>query len=533
LTAETTSSSSNRQIARAAGTVMVAMIASNLAGLAAKMLTANAFGTGAESQAFYAANRFPDILFNLVAGGALGSAFIPTFTTFLTRDERSQAWKLASAVSNLVTIILVGLCLISAIFARQIVEYILVPGFTDPELLTLTANLMRVMLISPVIFGLSGLVMGILNAHQVFLYPALAPAMYQVGWILGIVVLAPHLGIFGLAWGTVLGALLHLLVQVPMLLRLPGQSYSLSLGKNFPAVGEVARLMGPRLFGVAVVQLNFLVNTNLASGMPDGSLSGINYAFPLMIMPEAAIAQSIAIAALPTFSAQVARGRPEDMRSSLAASLRGVLLLAIPATLGLILLRVPLVSLVYERGSFTPESTRLVAWALLWYAAGLVGHSIVEIVSRAFYALHDTRTPVSVGVAAMGLNLAFSLGFSALFPRIGWAPLGGLALANSLATFIEAGTLLFLMRRRLGGLEGKQILTVVLSAGAASLAMAAALWGWSSWLNGRSAALVTLGGVGIGGLVYLLGLVLLRVNEVSLLIHALIRRFIPQKGEVK
>ena len=210
-----------------------------------------------------------------------------------------------------------------------------------------------------------------------------------------------------------------------------------------------ARLMAPRLLGVAVVQLNFWLNTFLASFQPEGSLAAITFAFPLMIMPEAAIAQSIAIAALPTFSAQVARGKLAEMRASLAATLRGVLFLAIPAAVGLILLRFPLVNMIYQRNAFDETSTQMVAWALLWYAAGLVGHSVVEIVSRSFYALHDTKTPVFVGVGAMGLNLGFSFLFSALFSRIGWMPHGGLALANSFATTLEMVLLLVLMRRRL------------------------------------------------------------------------------------
>jgi putative peptidoglycan lipid II flippase len=446
--------SANRQIARAAGTVMLAFVASNLVGLLAKMLTARAFGTGAQSEAFFAANRFTEILFNLVAGGALASAFIPTFTTLLTQEDRRGAWKLASAVANLVVLVLTAVAALAFIFAPQVVRYILAPGFTDPAQQALTADLLRIMLPSAIIFGISGLVMGILNVHRHFLIPALTPALYQLGWIAGAVLLAPTMGIHGLAWGALLGACLHLLLQIPTLLRLPERRYTPTLGKGYPAVREVLLLMGPRLLGVAVVQLNFLLNTFLASAQPQGSLTAITLAFSLMIMPQAAIAQSIAIASLPTFSAQVARGKPDEMRASLAATLRGVLLLAVPASLGLMLLRGPLIGLLYQGGAFGDSSVELVSWALLWYAAGLVGHSVVEIVSRAFYALHDTRTPVAVGVAAMLLNLGFSLLFSALFTGWGLPPHGGLALANSLATFLEMVGLLYLMRRRLNGLGG-------------------------------------------------------------------------------
>ncbi len=523
--------SANRQIARAAGTVMAAFVFSQVVSLLAKVLTARAFGTGMESEAFFAANRFSEILFNLVAGGALGSAFIPTLTALLSQEDRQGAWKLASALANWVTLILVIVGVISAVFAEQVVRYILAPGFataTSPAKEALTAQLLRLQLPSTILFGLSGLVMGTLNAHQSFLYSALAPAMYQVGWILGAVALAPIYGVYGLAAGVVLGAGLHLAIQIPTLLRLPGRRYHFTLGLYTPSVREVARLMAPRLLGVAIVQLNFLLNTYLASSMPEGSVSGISYAFPLMYMPLAAIAQSVAIAALPTFSDQVARGRLDEMRSSLAVSLRGVLLLAVPASLGLILLRKPIVALLYQRGEFTAASTELVAWALLWYALGLVGHSMVEIVSRAFYALHDTRTPVMVGVAAMSLNLVFSLAFSALFAQIGWAPLGGLALANTVATFLEATALLYLMRRRLGGLHGRNILAGLGQAGLAALVMGIAIAGWNSASGTWHVAVVSLGGVAAGGVVYGLALLLLGVKEARQMAGLLHKRVFGQ-----
>jgi putative peptidoglycan lipid II flippase len=343
--------------------------------------------------------------------------------------------------------------------------------------------------------------MGILNAHQVFFIPALAPAMYQVGMIMGVLFFSPRLGIYGLAWGVVLGAGLHLLIQVPFLLR-QHASYTPTLGKGDPNVREVGRLMLPRLLGVAFVQLNFWVNVWLASLLPRGSVTGVTVAFALMLMPQAAIAQSIAIAALPTMAAQFTQGRLADLRASLAASLRGVLLLAIPASLGLILLRVPLVTLLYQRGEFTERSTALVAWALLWYAAGLVGHSVVEVLARAFYAMHDTKTPVLVGVAAMSLNVVFSVAFTALFVRLDWAPHGGLALANTLATALEMIGLLWIMRRRLAGLQGRSLLQAAGQGGLATAALGLALYGWLAVSGSQPAWLVVLGGLAIGAGVY-------------------------------
>jgi putative peptidoglycan lipid II flippase len=379
------------------------------------------------------------------------------------------------------------------------------------------------MLPSAVIFGLSGLVMGILNSRQIFFIPALTPAMYQIGMIFGVLVLAPRMGIFGLAWGVLIGATFHLLLQIPTLLKQRG-TYQLTLGLDFPPVREVARLMGPRLLGVAVVQLNFWINIRLASSQPSGSVAAIQFAFALMYMPQAAIAQSIAIAALPTFSAQVALNRLDEMRHSLGSTLRGVILLALPASIGLIILRVPLVSLLYQRGAFTDRSTEMVAWALLWYAAGLLGHALVEILARAFYSLHDTKTPVFVGAAAMSLNVAFSYLFSYLFNRVGWMPHGGLALANSLATALEMIVLLVIMRRRLAGLGEKRILIGSGKTILASGLMGTALWGWILFQPDQPDWL--LGGIGIliGGFVYGISILILKVPEADQLLQEGIKR---------
>jgi putative peptidoglycan lipid II flippase len=212
------------------------------------------------------------------------------------------------------------------------------------------------------------------------------------------------------------------------------------------------------------------------------------------------------------------------MRSSLAASLRGVLFLSIPAAFGLILLRQPIITLLYQRGEFNERSTQLVAWALLWFAVGLVSHSLVEVLARAFYALHDTRTPVLVGVAAMSLNALLSFAFTALFAQIGWMPHGGLALANSVATTIEMGGLLVLMRRRLKGLEGRLIVKGALQAFIAGGIISVLLWIWLALTNGSPVWLVVLGGVVIGALVYGILLLVMGVQEVRGLVDAVLGR---------
>jgi len=477
-----------------------------------------------DMEAFNAANRVAETLFNLVAGGALASAFIPTYTGLLTKGKYQSAWRLASAVFNLVLLAVSVASILAAIFAPQIVRQILAPGFaSDPLKEELTIKLLRLMLPSAAIFSVSGLVMGILNSHQIFFIPALTPSMYQVGMILGVIFLSPQIGILGLAWGVLFGACLHLGLQIPTLLRQKGQ-YIPTLGLNIPDVQEVMRLMAPRLLGVAVVQLNFWVNTRLASQQPEGSVTGIVVAFTLMLMPQAAIAQSIATAAMPTLSAQFALGKIDELRNSLATSLRGVILLSLPASLGLMLLRKPLIVLLYQRGEFDAHSTELVAWALLWFAAGLVGHAVVEILARAFYALHDTKTPVLVGTVAMSLNVIFSYLFSGLFARIGWMPHGGLALANSLATALEMAGLLILMRRRLGGINGRHILAGSLQAAGATTLMGIGLWYWLLQIADKPAWFAGLGGVAVGGTIYALTTLVLGIREVKAALGAVRRR---------
>ncbi len=538
--------SANRQIARAAGTVAFAIIFGQLLGLLRSALVGSAF-LASERDAFLAANRVAETLFTLVAAGALGSAFLPTFTGFLVKGEKSAAWKLASALANLVTLTLSLLAVMAAIFAPQIVRYALAPGLSsDPAQFTLTVNLLRIQLLSAILFGLGGLVVGVLNAHQIFLIPQLTAAMYQIGQIFGVLVLARWWGIYGLAWGVVIGAGLYVVVQVPTLLKLMAdrrpetvdrepQTVSVQppstvlglrslLGLDNPAVRQVIRLMGPRVLGAGVVQLNFWVNTALASQMAPGSVAALNYGFALMYMAQAVIAQSVAIAAMPTFSAQFALGKMDEMRHALASALRGMLLLVVPASLGLMILAAPIVSMLYQRGKFSALDTQMTAWALLWYAAGMIGHSIMEVLTRAFYARQDTKTPVLIGAAAMSLNVVFSFAFSAWFGQIGWLPLGGLALANSLATALEATALFIVMRKHLNGIEGRYLLDGGLRIGAAALGMVIALAAWMQIMAGQNRWLLALGGIAAGGLVYAVGVVILKIPEIRAVVQAVRRR---------
>jgi putative peptidoglycan lipid II flippase len=321
----------------------------------------------------------------------------------------------------------------------------------------------------------------------------------------------------------VIGAGLYLLVLFPSLLLQKG-SYTFTLGFNNADVNHVILLMGPRLLGVAVVQLNFWVNIRLASQMSPGSVSGLTYGFSLMLMAQAIIAQSVAIAVMPTFSTQHALGQTDEMRGSLSATLRGVILLALPASIGLMLLREPLITLLYQRGKFDAVDTQIVSWALLWYAAGIVGHSVMEILTRAFYAQHDTKTPVIIGSIAMGLNIFLSIAFSKLFASIGWMPHGGLALANSFATALEAIVLFLVMRKRLNGIDGGHIMRGVIPSLISAMAMLFSIFGWLYFSKSFNVWIISLVGVFMGGGIYFGTLWLLRVPELQYIISGVLKR---------
>lgn len=505
----TTNASPLARIARAATLVMALFVVSRALGLLREMVIGAQFGASADLDAYLAAFRLPDLLFTLVAGGALASAFIPTFSERLARDDEGDAWDLASKVANLLVLSLTVLAILAGVFAQPLVAHIIAPGFS-PAQQALTVSLMRWMLVSTIIFGLSGLVMGILNAYQHFLLPALAPVFYNLAIILAALFLAPSMGVHALVLGVVIGAFLHLLVQVPGLTHFHAR-WTPSLSLADPGVREVLRLMAPRVLGLAVVQVNFMVNVFLASGLVAGSISALNYAWLIMLLPQGIFAQAIATAAFPTFSHQAAKGERKAMQDTLGGILALLLFLTIPAAVLLYQLRFPFISLLLERGAFDAHATEMTAYALAFFSIGLVGHAVVEITARGFYALKDTITPVTVGVSAMLGNVLLSL---LLIKPLAH---GGLALANSTATLVEMVVLLWLLRSKLGGWRESQVGRSLLKTLVASAIMAAAvalllqmLGDWS-----QSVQAIVIGGAAV--IVYVVTAWILRSPEVRAL----------------
>jgi putative peptidoglycan lipid II flippase len=392
----------------------------------------------------------------------------------------------------------------------------------NPELLDLTVRLMRVMLISPIIFGISGVVMGALNARQHFLLPAISPIVYNLGIIAGAVAFAPN--VMGLAIGTVVGALGHLLVQIPGL-YIKQARYSFILTLRDAGVRQVLRLMAPRVLGLSFGQLNHLLIQFLAQSMVIGSIPALGYAWRIMIMPQGIIGQALAIAAFPTFATLAARSAMEEMRRIVADTLRLIFYFSLPAAILLMILRVPIITLLFERGQFDAAATEFVAWALLFYALSLIGLAAIEIISRAFYAMEDTWTPVLIGMLqliAMWL-LGLWLG-NGLFPALGWLALGGLALGYTISTLLELILLLWLLRRKMGGMDGRRILDGLWRMGLASLMMAAVTWTIMRQLSGAPEIWQLLVAGLAGAVTYVAASLLLKVSELQQLVASLRQR---------
>ena len=496
-----------RSLARTAAIVGIAYVLSNLTGLGQRIIVTSQFGTSVEYDAFNAAFRIPDLLFSLLAGGALASAFIPTFTTRLSRNQQALAWKLALAVAGLVFAIMSLIAIIAALLAPTIVRTIIAPGF-DEQQVALTAGLMRMMLISTVIFGVSGLLMGVLQSNNSFLAPAIAPSIYNIGIMYGALALRNQ-GIYGVATGVVIGAGLHLAVQLPALARVllaakraapqaestaaPMLAGAGSVGGLVADIRNVIRLMLPRIVGLGAVQVNLIVTVSLASGMGEGAVSALNIAFATLILPQAAIAQAIATVLFPTISAHAARGEHAQFANSLTRAINVVIALSAPAAIGLILLGQPIIRLLFQRNTFSAQSTDAVAFALAWYGVGLVGHSVLEVVTRGFYALHDTYRPVILSVGSMIANVALSLILASVFRAHNMPPFGGLALANSIATALETALLYGWLAHRVPQLNLRQTLIASIKSTLAAAVMATALWLWLSLLgNGTLAALLAI-----------------------------------------
>ncbi len=470
-----------RVLVNASLILTVAALASRLLGWVRLLVIGSQFGASRELDAYFAAFRIPDAIFQLVVAGALSAALIPVFQGYRARGQDAEAWQLASSIINLVLIALAGLSLLMAIFAPFFVP-IVAPGFDAPTT-ELTIRMTRVMLLSPVLIGMGAVVTGILNSHQQFTVPAIAPLLYNLAIIAAAIFLAPVMGVEGLAVGVAIGSLAHLAVQLPSLAKV-GQRYDLTIGLRHPGVRRVAWLMGPRMLGLAAGQLNFLVSTVLASGLPEGSLTAYNYAFQLSQIPVGVVGVSIAVALFPTLSQDAALGRIGAIRRQVANAVRVLVFVAAPLMAIMIVLREPLTSVFYQYGAFTQLAADRTASTLLFFAVGLVGHIVVHVLTRTFYAMQDTRTPVAWAIVAVAINVPL------MALLVGPMGVEGLALALSISAVIEVLGLFWSLHRRIESVEEASILRSLMRAGVAGAAAGLLMFGGLTLVEGSLGGLL-------------------------------------------
>jgi putative peptidoglycan lipid II flippase len=504
-----------RVLANASLILTIAALASRLLGWIRLLVIGSQFGASADLDAYFAAFRIPDAIFQLVVAGALSAALIPVFSSYRAREDEREAWRVASSVINLVLIALAVFSLVMALLAPWVVP-IIAPGF-DAETTELTVRLTRVMLVSPVFVGMGAVVSGLLNSYGRFGVPAVAPLVYNLAIIAAAVLLAPTMGVGGLAIGVVGGSVLHLAIQLPQL-RKVGRHYDLTIGLGHPGVRKVGWLMGPRLLGLAAGQVNFVASTILASNLGVGAVTAYNYAYQLSQIPVGVLGVSVAIALFPTFSRDAALGRIADIRRQLSTSIRILVFLAAPLTAVLIVLARPIAAVFFQYGLFTDDAADRTAAALVFFSIGLTGHIVVHVLTRAFYAMQDTRIPVLWAIVAVAINVPLMAILS--------GPMGveGLALALSISASLEVIGLAWALRRRIDSIDEGTILASALRSATAAVVAGAVMLGGNvaaqEWLpellaNGAGRALVLLVLVAAGAATYLLAAIALRSQELG------------------
>ncbi len=395
--------SQTKTITSAATLVGLSALISRFLGLVRDRLLAGRFGAGTELDIYFAAFRIPDFVYGILIAGGIVAAFLPLFSEYFQKGKE-EAWELTNNVLNCFLILLIFICAILFIFTPQILDLI-VPGFS-PEEKALTFSLTRIMFLSPIFFGISAIFSGILHYFNRFLAYSLAPILYNLGIIFGILFLVPIFGILGLAYGVILGAFCHLAIQIPSAIS-AGFSYKAVFDFRFPGLKKIFKLMIPRTIGSAASHLNLIVITALASTLIPGSIAIFNFSNNLQYFPIGIIGISFAIAAFPALSRTWVNGQKEKFSENFSSVFRQILFFIIPISLFIFLLRAQIVRLILGTGQFGWLETRLTAASLGIFSLGLFASSLVPLLARAFFSLQDTKTPVAIGIISIVLNIIF------------------------------------------------------------------------------------------------------------------------------
>ncbi|MEN6536728.1 MAG: murein biosynthesis integral membrane protein MurJ [Bryobacteraceae bacterium] len=523
------------KIVRSAGVVSISVFASRVSGLVREIIMARLFGAGQIYDAFLLGFRIPNLTRDLFAEGALSSAFIPTFTHYLKTKSREEAAVLANLVTAAIVVVVGSFCVLGMIFSPELVR-LLAPGFAlVPGKFELAVELTRIMFPFLLLVALAAQAMGMLNACGQFGVPAMSSTFFNIGSItFGLTIgflLGPRLGfdpIIGMGIGVVLGGALQLLWQVPSLRR-SGFSFRLRTGWSHPGLQQILRLMGPAILGNAAVQVNVMVNTNFASGIsdpvtgPDGPVSWLGYAFRFMQLPLGLFGVAIGSATLPAVSQSVSLGRMDEFRQTVSRSLGMVFLLTLPSSVGLALLGESMIGVIYEGGKVRPYDTQQTALALTYYAVGLGGYAALKVLTPAFYALADGRTPMFVSMGSILINYLVA----ASMVRTGTLGHAGLAMATSAVAWFGCLVLFWILRGRVSGVYGRRLFESVGKIVVASVVMGIAVVLMSrsiaTWLGvTRTARLIDLAVSIPGGvLIFCAACRVLRVAELELAGRAL------------
>ena len=471
--------SQTKTITFAAFILAISALISRLLGLIRDRLLAGHFGAGQELDIYFAAFRIPDFVYGVLIAGGITAAFLPVFAGYFEqgkKGEQNSEWPkeatdLTNNLLNSLLFLLILICGILAIFTPYIIKFI-IPGFSE-ENRALTIALTRIMFISPVIFGVSSIFSGILHYFNRFLSYSLAPILYNLGIIFGILFLVPYFGLFGLVYGVLIGAFFHLLIQIPAA-KVSGYHYEFFLNPKSSGIKKIFKLMLPRTLGTAAYQINLIVVTAIASTLAAGSITVFNFSNNLHYFPIGLIGISFAVSSFPAFSRIWANGKKKEFLENFSSSFRQILFLIVPTSLLIFLLRAQIVRLILGTGKFGWMETRLTAAALGVFCFGILAEGIIPILSKTFFALHDTKTPVLIGVFSMILNVVFCFSFVSFlkspnffsnffiyFLKLeGIKDIGviGLPLALSVAALFQASLLLIFLRRKIGRLKMGEII---------------------------------------------------------------------------
>ena len=470
---------SQKNVNKAAALVMAAIFLSRALGMVRDSFISGFFGQGRNTDIYYSAFRLPDILFYLIAGGALSSAFVPVFVEYISTDRREAAYKTFNTLATVMTVVIGSIIVLGEIFARQLVPVVAAPGFSPHELHQV-AHLTRIVLPAQIFFFIGGLMMGVQWAHQKFAIPGLGPSVYNIGIITGGVVLGSALGpkgIEGLAWGALGGAFVGNFLLQALAVRKLDMKFRPSLDFHDEGAAKVWKLMIPVIFSLSLPQIDVYVNGWFATFLFPGAVTAIDRANRLMQLPVGIFGQAIAIAFFPTLSALVATGSKVDFRAAVNYGLRVMSFVAIPASVLIVVLRYPIIEILFQHGKFKGQMTSDVAHALLFYGMGIFAWCMQALIARAFYAMQDTRTPVWTGTAVTALFIPMNIGLIHAFGgyKSHYAHMG-LALSTTIAASLHMFLLLEILRRRAGGLNAPLLIKSISKVIAASSAMGIAAW---------------------------------------------------------